>query len=110
MNIQSINKQIDTLGKKVLIIEGVSKIGTRAFIETMTYRQLLLYEKSIEYKSLYNNLYIYIGKTSIPISTTTKILYKDILFNVLSSSLLEIKNKPIYTWAIITPAKEVESQ
>ena len=44
MNIQSINKQIDNLGKKVLIIEGVSKIGTRAFIETMTYRQLLLYE------------------------------------------------------------------
>lgn len=108
MEVKNLNKQIDTFGKKVLIIDGTSKIGTRAFIETMTYKHYYQKEKYSEYKPLYNNLYFYIGKTSIPISTATKILYNNILFDVLSSCPLEIKNRPIYIWAIITPAKEVE--
>ena len=96
----SINRAIDRLGKKVRIVnEDSSVVGTRAIIDSLNRLS------RSKFYSFRNDILLYLGKTTIPISKQTIIVYNEKYYEVINCDIFEIKGKPYCISAIISPKK-----
>ena len=102
----SINRIIDKFGKKVKIVnEDNSIVGTRAIIDCLNRLSgsKFYYFSNNPDIAFRNDILLYIGKTTIPISKKTVIIYKEKYYEVINYDILKIKEKPYCISAIISP-------
>ena len=96
----SINRAIDRLGKKVRIVnEDSSVVGTRAIIDSLNRlsRSKFYYFSNNPALAFRNDILLYLGKTTIPI------VYNEKYYEVINCDIFEIKGKPYCISAIISP-------
>lgn len=102
----SINRAIDRLGKKVRIVnEDSSVVGTRAIIDSLNRlsRSKFYYFSNNPDLAFRNDILLYLGKTTILISKQTIIVYNEKYYEVINCDIFEIKGKPYCISAIISP-------